>query len=768
MKKINKILLFTSAILLLASCNVTKLVPKDDALYTGATIRVEDSTLTKKEKKRVKDLTEELPRPKPNSKILGIPFKLILYNMGGDPDKGGFIRNFFHKIGEPPVLLSRVNVDYNVDLLRNYLENIGYFHARAEGDTVVKKQKGHAYYTLTPRHVYTIGNVEFVTDSSTAVSEALLDTRKESLLKPGDHFNLEVIKTERARIDTRLKEEGYYFFSPEHLIVDADSTVGNNKVNMYLHIKEDVAQQARKPYIIDEVYIYPNYRINAGNRMDTSHAAGEMYEGYHIIDPKNKFKPSLFPRIMLFDSGSVYNRTDHNLTLSRLINLDVFKFVKNRFELSADQPGDTGRLHTYYYLTPQKKKSLRLDIVGNTKSNNYVGGQVTVTFRNRNTFKGAEQLDVYANGGSEVQYSGRRGGYNTYRLGGGVKFTIPRFVVPFFEFNTTNAFVPRTVINLSYDLLNRRKLYTLNSLKGELGYAWKPSLGIEQELNPISINYVRALNVTQEYKDSVARNPILKHAIDTQFILGSNYNFTVNTLAANPEGSGFYFNGLADLSGNVAGLLIPENNDGKKILFQSPFAQYFKMQLDGRYYWAISKHLRLANRLIGGLGYPYGNSQQLPFIKQFFIGGNNSLRAFRSRSLGPGSFISPNAESASFWPDQSGDIKIEANTELRYKINKIFELAAFVDAGNIWLYNSDPERPGGQFSKDFLKEMAVGTGVGLRLDLTILLLRLDLAMPIRKPWYPQGERWVLDRIDFSSKEWRRDNLIFNLAIGYPF
>lgn len=768
MKKINSFILFAGVLLFLGSCNVTKLVPKDDALYTGATIKVKDSTLSSKEKKRVKEKTEGLPRPKPNSKILGIPFKLILYNMGGDPEKKGFIRKFFHKIGEPPVLLSRVNIDYNVSLLKNYLENIGYFHARTEGDTVVKKQKGHAYYTLTPGAVYTINDVQFLTDSNYSVSSALLKTRKESLLKEGDHFNLEVIKAERSRIDARLKEEGYYFFSPDLLIVDADSTIGNDKVDMYLHVKEDVAAQAKKPYIVDEVYIYPDYRINAPTRLDTSHSHSKNFKGYEIVDRRNKFKPALFPRIMLFDSGSVYNRTDHNLTLSRLINLDVFKFVKNRFELSEDQPADTGRLHAYYYLTPQKKKSLRADIVGNTKSNNYVGSQVTLTFRNRNTFRGAEHLDIYANAGTEVQYSGRQSGYNTYRLGGGVKFTIPRFVVPFFEFNTTNAFVPRTVINLSYDLLNRRKLYTLNSLKGELGYNWKPSLGIEQELNPISINYVKAINVTQEYKDSVARNPILRHAIDTQFILGSNYNFTVNTLANNPLGSGFYFNGLADLSGNIAGLFVPENSDGRKILFNSPFAQYLKMQLDGRYYWAISKHLRLANRLIGGLGYPYGNSQQLPFIKQFFIGGNNSIRAFRSRSLGPGSYISPNADKASFWPDQSGDIKIEANTELRYKINKIFELAAFVDAGNIWLYNKDPERPGAQFSKDFLKEMAVGTGVGLRLDLTILLLRLDLAMPLRKPWYPEGERWVIDKIDFSSKEWRRDNLIFNLAIGYPF
>ena len=185
------------------------------------------------------------------------------------------------------------------------------------------------------------------------------------------------------------------------------------------------------------------------------------------------------------------------LTLSRLINLDVFKFVNNRFEDSPNSQGDTGRLNTYYYLTPLPKKSLRAEISGNTKSNNYVGSLVTFTFKNRNIFRAAEHLDLHANVGTEVQYSGNQSGYNTYQLGGGITFAIPKFVVPFFRFNTTNAFVPNTKIDLSYDLLNRSKLYTLNSFTAQLGYSWKPNIKIEHELNPFVINYVKALNVTQ-------------------------------------------------------------------------------------------------------------------------------------------------------------------------------------------------------------------------------------------------------------------------------
>jgi outer membrane protein assembly factor BamA len=206
----------------------------------------------------------------------------------------------------------------------------------------------------------------------------------------------------------------------------------------------------------------------------------------------------------------------------------------------------------------------------------------------------------------------------------------------------------------------------------------------------------------------------------------------------------------------------------QKRLFGAAVSQYLKAQTDLRYYIQFTPSTRLANRLLIGFGYPYGNSQQLPYIKQYFIGGNNSIRAFRSRSVGPGTYRNPNADSLSFFPDESGDLKLEMNTELRLKINNILEGAVFLDAGNIWLYHKNPLQPGGEFTKDFMKQLAVGTGVGLRINLTILLLRLDLGMPLREPWLQPGQRWVINQIDFSNREWRRKNLVLNLAIGYPF
>ena len=342
----------------------------------------------------------------------------------------------------------------------------------------------------------------------------------------------------------------------------------------------------------------------------------------------------------------------------------------------------------------------------------------------------------------------------------------PRFLVPFFQFNNRSGYVPRTGISLSYDILQKQKLYTLNSVRSEFGYMWKENMRKEHRLNPVSITYVIPANVSDEYADSALKQPSLKKVIERQFILGSTYNYNYNQLINSQPVNAIYFNGLFDVAGNIAGLVVPVAKDtNTRQLFNQDFAQYVKLESDLRYYRKMGLRTTWANRLITGFGYPYGNSRELPFIKQFFSGGNNSIRAFRSRSLGPGTF--KDTVNKDFLADQTGDIKLEINSEMRIKLSRILEGALFVDAGNIWLFRKNPEKPGAEFSKDFLKQLAVGTGVGIRLDFTFFLIRLDVAFPLRKP-YLIGNEWVIDQIDFTNKNWRSDNIIYNLAIGYPF
>jgi outer membrane protein insertion porin family len=767
---LNYLLIACSA--LLAACGATKHLPPGEHLYTGAKIvQVNNQDLSARQKKVIHEDLEDMVRPKPNSRFLGIPFKLGIYNMFRKAKPNSFFGRLRSQFGEPPVLVSQVDIPNNVKLLQNHMENKGYFQARVSGDTVVKGKRGHASFRVEANRQYTINSVRFPADTFQLGHDIVADVDK-SLLKPKEPYDLDLIKGERNRIDARLKEKGYFFFSPDYLLLQVDSTVGDHKVDMVLIVKKDAPAPSLLAYRINNTYIFANYRLSTANmgtdsasqpnRPDTSISTAVDYEGFKIVDRRKRFKPKMWPRIMVFKPGDIYNRTDHNTTLSRLINLNEFRYVKNRFEPVTD----SAKLDAYYYLTPQPKKNIRAEFGLTTKSNNLNGTQINFTFRNRNTFGQAEQLLVSAYIGTETQFGGTFQGYNTYRTGAEATLSIPRFVVPFFHVNTTSAYVPRTNIQFGYDLLTRMKLYTVNSYRGQLGYSWKRDAQHTFEVNPVSINYTQPLNVTKEYRDSLAKYPYLQRVIDSQFVLGSNFQFNYNEVANGLiKINSFYLNGLLDLSGNIAGLITGATATTRpKRIAGAIFDQYIKMEVDGRYYRKIGLKSSWVNRLNIGYGIPYGNSVQMPYIKQFFVGGNNSLRGFRSRSVGPGTFRQVTA--STFLADQTGDIKIEANTEYRPHISGPLYGAVFIDAGNIWLAREDTTRPGSGFGSGFLNQLAADVGIGIRLDVTIFVIRLDAGFPIRKPW--EQNPWVLNQIKFGDQSWRRSNIIYNLAIGYPF
>lgn len=762
-------ILFTGSglLLLMNSCSNLKYLPENEALYTGAEVKVEGVD-KKKKRKELEEQLEAMVRPRPNSKILGMRVKLYAWNIAGNPKKKNSPAGLLKKFGEPPVLLSDFSLDHNILVLQSDLENRGYFRAEVTGDTTIRNQKAKAEFLASTGPRYTINEVFYQQDSSELQKAINQISRRRSLLKPGDPFDLEVIKAERSRIDAILKQRGFYFFNPDNILVDADTTIGENKVNLYVNTKPETSADARRRFPINDIYIYTDFNLATAG-LDTHVNYATYYKGYYLIDRKNFYKPKLFEQAIQFNKGDIYNRRDHNNTLSRLINLGIFKFVQNRF---VKDNNDT-TLNAYYYITPMPRKSIRAEIGGHTKSNNLTGSQLTLGFTNRNTFKAGEILTINGTGGFEVQYSGNNSGFNTYRIGAEANLAFPRFITPFFKINTRGGFVPRTNFQLGYDILNRQKLYTLNSFRGGMGYIWKESIQKEHQFYPISIQYVQPIKVTQLYLDSLVKDVNLQKAIDTQFILGANYNYNYNQLAGRSPRNAIYFNGLIDVSGNIAGLVMGADakaSDPSRI-FGAPFSQYTKLETDFRFYKKLGDRNSpnvWASRLILGAGFPYGNSVELPFIKQFFIGGNNSLRGFRSRTLGPGTYLSPGYGSSNFIADQSGDMKLEINTELRMKLFSIVHGALFVDAGNIWLKNENPNKPGSQFSKDFLKELAANAGVGIRFDVSILVLRLDVAFPIRKPYLPEAERWVIDDINFGDPDWRKENIIFNLGIGYPF
>ncbi|WP_147677817.1 translocation and assembly module lipoprotein TamL [Algibacter pacificus] len=750
-------------IALFYGCSGTRHIPEGDLLYIGHTIKVEKGNESKKTRKKIASNLDDLIRPIPNKSFLGMRPSLFFYNIFNNVKKDkGFKHWVKYKLGRAPVLMSKVDLEYNRQVIQNYVENNGFFNAGSKADSLRKGKKAEAEYNVKLNNQYKIKAVVFPKDTSVLAKE-INKLKENSFLKIGKPYNLDLIKKERNRIDSKLKERGFYYFNEDYILTQVDSTVAKHEVNLLLKIKKETPQKAKKQYKINDVFVYPSFNLKkdtiANRKADTLN-----YQDLTIIDNKTVFKPFIFKKTLLFNKGDLYNRTTHNLSLNRLITLGTFKFVKNEFKVTNST---NQQLDAYYYLTPSQKKSIQIETLAKTNSANYSGGELNINWSNRNTFKGAELLKISAFSGLEVQVSGQNKGFNVYRFGGNANLIWPRFISPF-RMSSGSAFVPNTTASLGYEHQKRTKLYALQTFNGLFGYTWKENERKEHNLNVLNMAYTSSSNISSLYKSQITESPSLQKIIDKQFILGSTYAYTYSNTMLKNRKTNTYFKGSLDLSGNLSSLILGANDsDNPKSILGVPFSQYAKVEAEFRYYYNFDKETTLANRIIVGAGMPYGNSKDLPFIKQFFIGGTSSIRAFQARSIGPGSY-NGTATSSAFLPDQSGDLKLELNTELRTKLYHFVKGAVFVDAGNIWLINKNNEKSRAQFSGDFLKELAVGTGIGLRFDFNFLILRTDLAFPIRKPYLPEGNRWVIDGINFGDSTWRNENLIFNLAIGYPF
>lgn len=759
---------FSFAALLFSACSTTRTVPEGDRLYTGADIKWDGAK--PKDYKTLKEGMEERVRPSPNKKFLGMPIKLWLYNMGKEPKGKGLNYLLRKKWGEPPVLLSSFKGQHSEDILTSYIEDNGYFQGEIAHEIINSgKKKASAKFTVTPEHRYTIRWVRFDTDTGLLAHHIKL-TAHSTLLKPGDYYSLDKIKDERERIHNFLKENGFYYFTPDYLLVRGDSAL-KGKIDLYINVKETTPQTALRQYFMKSVTLYTNYDL-AEDSVQRG-AQGTKYQNFTIVDPDSLYKPIVFDRSVFLQNDSMYRLSSHNITLQRLVNLGVFKFVRGNFRPARD----SSLLYANFFLTPLPKRSLQAEVSGTSKSNSFIGSQVKISQKNRNFQKKANLLEITLGGGFETQVGGKttQVSTNAYSLNGEVSLTVPRFFTPVIRFNPRTPYVPRTRFSVGYEMLSRPNLYNLNAFNMQYGYLWKQTRYLDHALYPVAITYVLPSNESPEFEQQKLQDPALAQSVRKQFILGSNYTLTFNNQSPAKYHS-FYASFNADVAGNLAGLFAKKNEPGVKQVFNNDFSQYLRFNIEGRHYFKLSDNLRWVNRLYAGYGYAYGKTIDeagnevkpvLPFVKQFFTGGSNSIRAFRARTLGPGSFHEESSGAALLLANAAGDIKLEGNSELRYKPTKLFEIAAFVDAGNIWLGKSEDPRKVFAFNR-FAKELAVGTGLGLRVDASILLVRFDLSFPLRKPWLDPGERWVFNQINFGDGTWRKENLILNIAIGYPF
>ena len=770
--------LFCILVVFLSSCSVTKKLPVGESLYVGAKVKVEaDSGISKTEIKNVETLLLGFVKPKPNTTILGFPYKVWFYYLFGEPkgDKG--FKSFFRKrFGEPPVLASKSVTAANAKQVGFLLNNEGYFRSFASGELFEKKRRSTAIYTTTLHQRYYIDSINIASQDTAILGKAYKGKNQISFLKTGSPYRFELISGERARIDNVLNRRGHYYFQPDFILIEADSSVGKHKVNLTLRIKPSTSQVNRKVYRIRDVHVLANYgEIVFGDTLDDK-GSEIIFEGIKVNDRTDTFKPKIFAQAIGFRRGGRYSSNIQDISLSRLINLNGnFKFVKNTFSLVPRS--DSALLDVYYYLTPLKAKSILFDVNASTKSNNFTSTNFTLTWQNKNIFGGAESLNIKGTAGLDFQVGGASitlGSINSTRYEIGAVLTIPRFVIPFFKTNpTTNQALPKTNIGVGYEVIKRGGLYDLTSLKATMGYAWKQNNALEHSLTPISINLVKA-NVSQDFTEEIFRSPnpaAFDQILSDRLIMSSSYTINFTPTPKPNSRSQFTFAGGLEVAGNLASLLskIGSQNNVPETLFKIPISQYARLDADVRYSYALTKSLKIANRFVLGYGLPYGNSIALPFTKQYSAGGNNSIRAFIARSVGPGAYRSTGSISNVFLGSQTGDIKLELNTELRTKFNKYIYGAFFIDAGNVWMQkDAEAYGPEGVFGSDFYKQIAIGTGIGLRLDFSYLVLRFDLATPVRKPYLPEDNRWVLKNFNLKDANWRSENLVLNIAVGYPF
>jgi len=754
-------------LIFLGSCNPTKYLADGEKLYTAGQVDIKNDTLAAERKEAFESVLEESLTPKPNSKLLGMYFKLGLWNMGGGPDSSSnFVRNWLKRNGQEPVKLSDVNREYNENLLRNKLENFGFFHAQVTSDTLIDGKFASVRYDAFPGKIFRINNVKFEIDSNTYLGEKIAEIKSTSLLKTGNNYNLDVILNERDRIDDYLKHKGFYYFSPDNLLVEVDSTIGDHKVDMFVTLKPETPLKAKTEQHLGKIYIYPDYQeTSSGTRRRTPREHEEYKKDIYIIDRENKYRKKVLANHIFLEPEQLYNRYWHNQTINHLVNLNNFKFVKNEF---VDSPDSANHLDVYYYLTPMDRKSIRLELVGKTAAV-YNGTELTANWTLRNAFKGFETLTLSVFGGYETQTGGSVNLNSSYiRYGTEIGITWPRLLSPY-KWAPARKYIPKTFLKAGYEFLNRRTAYTLNSLTLNYGYAWKENEQKDHNLTLAEIIYVQPRGISDAYKAQMDTVPTLRHIVDPQFSFGPNYIYTFTNTMEDKQHT-FYAKAGLNTSGNILGLIqgADYNAGNIKNLFGTAYSQFIKAEADLRHYMKITANSTLASRVMIGTSYSYGNSRSLPYLKQYYTGGPNGLRAFRARAIGPGSSLPENLGDENFFADQTGDFKLELNTEYRAKIAGMFHWAAFIDAGNIWLQREDINKPGGKLSNKFISELAAGGGLGLRVDLDFLIVRTDFAIPFRVPYRQPGDRWVFKYIDIRDRDWRRDNLVFNLAIGYPF
>ena len=773
MRKTIDIALLLAALVALAACSTTSNLPEGEMLYTGmkkTEYAVADSDAYFD---GVKEEVEAALACKPNGALLGSPYyrsplqlKLAVYNKYAKSEKK-FGRWMRRKFGTPPVLLSQVAPETRALVAKNLLRANGYFDAEVAYGIIPQKNplKAKLSYIVTPGKLYTIDTVKYV--GYPAFADSLIRaTVAESGLKPGGPFTTAALDAERARLTTLFRNNGYYFYSSGYSVFLADSVSNPGKVEVRVQPAEGIPDAARRKWYLGKLRV--NLRRTMGEQLTDSfvHRYLSIYFAGRSVGKKIPIRPGAVLRDVKLRprqpfSQEAYLESSNNVNSLGMFSLADFSFAPRDTSATCDT------LDMTLNCVLDKPYDGSIEANYTLKSNDRTGPGLVFGLTKRNAFRGAEKLEVNLRGSYEWQtgkkVDGNSSKINSYEYGADVSIEYPRLETPFKLFRRHRfAATPSTLFSLSGNVLNRADYFKMLTVTGAVTYKFQTSANSMHELSPFLLDYTMLNRTTAAFDSIMDANPAIYVSMRNQFVPKIKYTYTYTS----PAG---YRNPVAwELSLTEAGNVVAlgymaagkKFNAKEKDLFGNPFAQFLKVNTSLRKTWSLGQKSQLVGHVAAGVLWAYGNSSRGPYGEQFYVGGANSIRAFTIRSIGPGKYVAPSSTYS--YLDQTGDIKLEMNLEWRFNLFGSLYGALFLDAGNIWLMEKDENRPDAEFRFDtFWKQLATGTGLGLRYDLDFFVLRLDLGVALHVP-YDTSKSGYYNIPKFS------DGLGLHFAIGYPF
>lgn len=766
--RIRNCCILVCAVLLAAACSTTRRLGSDEVLYTGVKkIRIEPDSgvvLSAAAESAVKEPLSVAPNNPLYSPYIRTPLPIGLwaYNYLYTPKERGFKYWFYKRLAKQPVLISRVQPGLRTKVAEQVLENYGYFGSRADDSLRYRKhgRKAKVYYTLriAPPHYY--ADISYP-DVSGGLKPLIDSMYAASLLRSGAQYNLDTLTLERKRISQLLRNRGYYYFRPEYMEYLADTTAARRQVALRLNLKQNIPEVALKPYRVGDITVRLT-NIKPGP-IDTL----RLGEVKVTAQKPMKIRPKVLARALSLEPGQLFTVDAQTRTQTNLNKLGIFRSVNlSVTPLDSLRGADTLDVVIDAQFDYPLEAALETDVT--SKSNSFIGPGITFKVSNNNLFRGGEVLAVKLNGSYEWQTGNKNSGgrssrLNSYELGLNATLNIPRLLLPA-SMTRRLKYPGSTSFQLGVDLMNRPDFFRLIAFSGSAGYNFQTSPYSRHALTVFRLTYNKLLHTTEAFDKTMDQNPAIAMSFRNQFVPSINYTYTFDKTYGATANRRFYWQNSVTSAGNIlSGILAAFGEKQPQRLFGNLFSQFVKNVSEVKFYHRIGRRNNwLATRLLVGIGYAYGNSSVMPYSEQFYIGGANSIRAFTIRSLGPGSYRPP-AGDRNGYLDQTGDFKLEANVEYRFGIMGRLNGAVFLDAGNIWLLKNDPKRPGAELTwKGFAKEIALGTGFGLRYDISYLVIRADLGIGIHTP-YPNP-----DKKGYYNIPSFKDGLGFHLAIGYPF